>query len=42
MDQTINEWLDEHPEYEVKLVTSTGGTVDGKLKESHLICQVWV
>ncbi len=42
MDQTINEWLDAHPQYEVKFVTSTVGTLTGKLKEPNLICQVWV
>lgn len=42
LDQCVNEWLDAHPEYEVKLVSSTVGQVTGKLKEPHLICQVWV
>jgi hypothetical protein len=42
MDQAINEWLDAHPQYEVKFVTSTVGVLTGKLKEPHLICQVWV
>jgi len=42
MDQTINEWLDAHPQYEVKFVTSSIGTFTGKLKEPALICQVWV
>ncbi len=42
MDQMINEWLDAHPQYEVKFVSSTVGIVTGKLKEPNLICQVWV
>lgn len=42
MDQCINEWLDAHPQYEVKFVNSTVGTVTAKLKEPHLVCQVWV
>ena len=42
MDQCINEWLDAHPQYEVKLVNSSVGTLTGKLKEPHLVCQVWV
>ncbi len=42
LDQCVNEWLDAHPQYEVKFVTSTVGTVAGKLKEPHLICQIWV
>ncbi len=42
LDQTINEWLDAHPQYEVKFVTSTVGVLTSKLKEPHLVCQVWV
>ncbi len=42
LDRCINEWLDAHPEYEVKIVSSTVGQLTGKLKEPHLICQVWV
>ena len=42
MDQCINEWLDAHPQYEVKFVHSTVGILTGKLKEPNLICQVWV
>lgn len=42
MDQSINEWLDAHPEYEVKFVTSTIGEFTGKIREPALICQVWV
>lgn len=42
IDKQVNEWLDENPEFEVKLVTTTIGTFTGKVKEPHLICQVWV
>ena len=42
LDTQINEWLDEHPEYEVKIVSSTIGIFTGKTKEPHIICQVWV
>ena len=42
MDQQINEWLDEHPEFEVKFVNSTVGLFTGKTKEPSIICQVWV
>ena len=42
VDTQVNAWLDEHPEFEVKLVTTTIGTFTGKVKEPHLICQVWV
>ncbi|MBX3375530.1 MAG: hypothetical protein KF678_00830 [Phycisphaeraceae bacterium] len=42
LDRQINEWLDAHPQYEVKFVTSTVGDWTGKLKEPNLIVQVWV
>ena len=42
MDQTVNEWLDANPEFEVKFVATCVGELSGKLKEPHLICQVWV
>ena len=42
LDKQINEWLDAHPEYEVKFVTSTVGDWSGKLKEPNLILQVWL
>ncbi len=42
LDRQINEWLDAHPQYEVKLVTSTVGEWMGKIKEPNLIVQVWV
>lgn len=42
LDQQINEWLDAHPQYEVKFVTSTIGDWTGKVKEPNLIVQVWV
>ena len=42
LDKQINEWLDAHPQYEVKVVSSTVGDWTGKLKEPNLIVQVWV
>ncbi len=42
LDQQINEWLDQHPQYEVKLVTTSIGTWTGKVKEPNLIVNVWV
>ena len=42
LDKQINDWLDAHPDYEVKMVTSTIGEWTGKLKEPNLIIQVWV
>lgn len=42
LDQQINEWLDAHPQYEVKFVTTAIGTWTAKLKEPNLIVNVWV
>jgi hypothetical protein len=43
LDTQVNEWLDAHPTYEVKLVTTSIGEFQGKVgKEPHLIMQVWV
>jgi len=42
LDQVVNEWLDKHPQYEVKFVSTTVGIMSGKLKEPALILQVWV
>jgi hypothetical protein len=41
MDDKINEWLDSHPEVEVKFVTSTVGTYEGKIREPALVLNVW-
>ncbi|MFG0307111.1 MAG: hypothetical protein ACF8Q5_12945 [Phycisphaerales bacterium JB040] len=42
LDRQVNEWLDAHPQYEVKFVTTSVGTWTGKLKEPNLIMNVWV
>ncbi len=42
LDRQINEWLDDHPQYEVKFVTSSIGTWSGKHKEPNMIVNVWV
>lgn len=42
LDQQINEWLDAHPQYEVKFATATVGEWSGKIKEPNLVVQVWV
>lgn len=43
IDQQINEWLDAHPQYEVKFVSSNVGEFQGKMgKEMHMIVQLWV
>ncbi|MBC7835490.1 MAG: hypothetical protein H7Y88_10390 [Phycisphaerales bacterium] len=42
LDRQINEWLDAHPDFEVKFTNATIGDWTGKLKEPNLIVQVWV
>ncbi len=42
LDDQINQWLDQHPEYEVKLVTTTVGELKGKSVEAALFVNVWV
>lgn len=42
MDQQINEWLDAHPQYEVKFVTTAVGEWIGKIREPQMVVQVWV
>jgi hypothetical protein len=41
LDDQINEWLDQHPEVEVKFVTSTVGQFEGKIREPALIMNLW-
>lgn len=41
LDDAINEWLDAHPEADVKFVTSTVGLFDGKIKENALVLNIW-
>jgi len=41
MDEKINEWLDAHPDIEVKVVTTSIGQYEGKIKEPALIVNVW-
>ena len=41
MDDKINEWLDAHPDIEIKHVTTTVGMYDGKIKEQALVVNVW-
>ena len=42
LDQQINEWLDDNPEYEVKFVTTSTGTFMSKNPEPALVLNVWV
>lgn len=41
MDDQINEWLDSHPEVEVKFVTSSVGQYEGKIREPALVLNLW-
>jgi hypothetical protein len=42
LEDQVNAWLDEHPEIEVKFVTSNVGILTGKTKEDALFMSVWV
>lgn len=42
LDEQVNEWLDAHPEYEVKFVTTTVGKLVGKISEDAIFMNVWV
>ena len=42
LDDQINEWLDEHPEFEVKFTTSCVGKLVGKTSEDAVFMTVWV
>ena len=41
LDQQVNEWLDRHPEIELKFATTTVGTWEGKHAEPNLILTVF-
>jgi hypothetical protein len=41
MDEKINQWLDEHDDIEVKLVTTSIGIYETKSKDPALIVNVW-
>jgi hypothetical protein len=41
LDNAINEWLDNHEDVEVKFVTSTVMTFEGKIREPALVLNVW-
>lgn len=42
MDEQINQWLDAHPDYEVKFATMSTGILSGKLREEAVFMSVWV
>lgn len=41
MDNVINTWLDNHPEVEVKNVTTSIGQFEGKIREPAIVVNVW-
>jgi hypothetical protein len=41
LDDAVNEWLDEHPEVEVKFVTTTVHVFEGKIREPAIVMNVW-
>src|SRR5688572_29103146 len=41
MDSKINEWLDQHPEIEIKQATTCVGEYEGKIREPALIVNIW-
>lgn len=42
LDEQVNNWLDQHPEYEVKFVTTTVGKLVGKISEDAIFMNLWV
>ncbi len=42
LDDQVNEWLDNHPEYEVKFVSQSVGRLMGKNTEDAMFLSVWV
>ncbi|MEM1447362.1 MAG: hypothetical protein AAF911_05735 [Planctomycetota bacterium] len=42
LDEQVNNWLDLHPEYEVKFVTTSVGKLVGKISEDAIFMNVWV
>lgn len=42
LDKQINEWLDTHPECEVKFATVAVGEWSGTVREPHMVVQIWV
>ena len=41
MDDKINEWIDMHPEVEIKHVSTTIGVFEGKIRDQALIVNIW-
>ena len=41
LDEKINDFLEAHPQFEVKFATTTVGVWDGKTKEPALLINLW-
>jgi len=41
LEQSINQWIDDHPEVHVKFATTTVGQWEGKHAENHLIVTIY-
>ena len=41
LDEAINTFLDDHPEVDLKFVTTNVGMFDGKFKDLALVVNVW-
>lgn len=41
MDDMVNEWLDAHPEIEVKFTNTTVHVFEGKIREPAIVLNVW-
>ncbi len=41
MNKQVNEWLDQHADFEVKFATTTIGTWEGRHSEQHLILTLY-
>jgi len=41
LDDLVNEWLDSHPEIEVKFSTTTVHVFEGKIREPAIVMNVW-
>lgn len=41
LDDMVNDWLDAHPEFEVKFCTTVVHVFEGKIREPALVMNVW-
>jgi len=42
LDDSINTWLNENPDFEVKFATVSVGDLKGKITEQAIVVNVWV